>query len=680
MGDKVNMAARLMCKAKGGVYLDEETYNALPAEDQQLCELQEPITVKGKDTPLRPALLKDTEEDSSLPSFGVLLARQAEQDSSKLHSVGRRSEKKIIWRSLCMLHGLQTTRLRSVLMGPQHCRVLCIEGVSGMGKTTLVQYLRVNATLKGFHTYTVSNPMSAKQSASFALYTLRNLVIQLLGIKRAGAGVHKDAYLVNKKPPPSLRQQLLKFMDASFARSVGAPVLDALLCVPEVEQEVIVPQRDVMEKLLPKFIEKLLQLRPTVIVFEDMHRSDSDSWWGVQELARTLMGPVLLCITVQPPETSLVLASKRQKARRRRSVLPRGREASIIPVAALKQFESTEQWETFYRTIQQQPCTVAMFLDPLELDDVSDLIAVVFQGFKVIPRPAIKVLGSIAGGNPFWVMEAAQHIRKECSSELDVLAAVLEHGDLQEVAQELDAFEKKLSSLMRTMFGTDVMSKRKTKKGTSDAGTNESKLSSLVVSRYERLSPEEQTLLRWGSVFGPMIPATLLYDVLPSSIHDVAGELIIQLARKHFLQPCGHAFTSMDPQNQQLSLVYCFTNPIIRSTIYELTPTSKRQQLHRFVADRVVLRFGENLTLFHSILFFHYNLATNGNEKDIERIFELLETRDRSEESNEAYEVFSYSLSPRARSRRHGALWVVLLICERNYVQASEVLNIVAER
>ena len=52
IGDVVNMAARLMCKANGGIYVDEATtHYLLPLARDSLIKL-EPIAVKGKAAPI----------------------------------------------------------------------------------------------------------------------------------------------------------------------------------------------------------------------------------------------------------------------------------------------------------------------------------------------------------------------------------------------------------------------------------------------------------------------------------------------------------------------------------------------------------------------------------------------------------------------------------------------------
>ena len=53
IGSVVNMAARLMCKADGGILIDDATYNRLPTNVLEHLKALDPIKVKGRDEPLQ---------------------------------------------------------------------------------------------------------------------------------------------------------------------------------------------------------------------------------------------------------------------------------------------------------------------------------------------------------------------------------------------------------------------------------------------------------------------------------------------------------------------------------------------------------------------------------------------------------------------------------------------------
>ena len=53
IGSVVNMSARLMCKANGGILIDEATFTRLPTTVHDTLKLLDPIKVKGRDEPLQ---------------------------------------------------------------------------------------------------------------------------------------------------------------------------------------------------------------------------------------------------------------------------------------------------------------------------------------------------------------------------------------------------------------------------------------------------------------------------------------------------------------------------------------------------------------------------------------------------------------------------------------------------
>jgi class 3 adenylate cyclase len=69
VGDVVNLAARLMCKAKGEILMDENTYGRLPEEVRKKLRKQLPMVVKGKAKPINYYLFDSThtiQEDGRL--------------------------------------------------------------------------------------------------------------------------------------------------------------------------------------------------------------------------------------------------------------------------------------------------------------------------------------------------------------------------------------------------------------------------------------------------------------------------------------------------------------------------------------------------------------------------------------------------------------------------------------
>jgi hypothetical protein len=69
MGSSINLAARLMGKAKGGIFIDEPTYTALKPPISQYLQHQDPIQVKGYEQPIP---YYSFQVDHTLPPFSLL--------------------------------------------------------------------------------------------------------------------------------------------------------------------------------------------------------------------------------------------------------------------------------------------------------------------------------------------------------------------------------------------------------------------------------------------------------------------------------------------------------------------------------------------------------------------------------------------------------------------------------
>ena len=126
IGDVVNLAARLMSKAKGGLFLDEATYSRIPLFLQEHLQKLAPMSLKGKDVPITAYSLKKGMKEISLNDKG----------EGEIH-VGILSI-----RPACkgpLLKGMQ--RIKSA--EPVRLNCIVLEGKAGTGKVEVVDWLRL---------------------------------------------------------------------------------------------------------------------------------------------------------------------------------------------------------------------------------------------------------------------------------------------------------------------------------------------------------------------------------------------------------------------------------------------------------------------------------------------------------------------------------------------------------
>lgn len=126
-----------------------------------------------------------------------------------------------------------------------------------------------------------------------------------------------------------------------------------------------------------------------------------------------------------------------------------------------------------------------------------------------------------------------------------------------------------------------------------------SSLEGLVTSRLDRLTANQQLVLKVASVIGRSFPYTLLYDIFP--VESVKLELLSQLnALEHLeiLQSFGAGLQS----------TWSFRQSTARDTIYNLMLLSQRQELHRAVARWYQAHRSEDRAL-ESLLAWHWEQA-----------------------------------------------------------------------
>lgn len=263
IGDTVNLSARLMQAAHGGIYCDEPTQSAARAKIS--FETLEPIHVKGKAAPIaifRPrgaARLREIDESNATPMSG----RQAE---------------------LALVTARQDA-LRERGAGG----VVIIEGEAGIGKSRLVASLTQSAHER--HIPTLLGLADAIERST-PYFAWRDVFQQLLHVDPAQHDVEEVLRRITSR---------LHF-DPSLLRL--APLLGVVVAVnlPDNEvtsamtQEARVHSTDqLLVRLLAHFTEGF----PHQIILEDCHWLDSASWKLARTIAKELPA-VLLVLATRP--------------------------------------------------------------------------------------------------------------------------------------------------------------------------------------------------------------------------------------------------------------------------------------------------------------------------------------------------------------------------------------------
>ena len=254
MGDRVNLAARLMRAAGRGVLCDDAT--ALAAAQRIAFERLTPIRVKGKAQPVAVS--------RPLPAAAAVTTRR------ETALVGRGSEL------------AQLERCLDAHAQRRGGAVLIVEGEAGIGKSTLLAEAERLAAARGWRR--LRGDADAIESAT-AYYVWRAVLRQLF------AGADDGA--------PALRERVLAALADTPALLPQAPLLNDLLPLELPESELsaqMEPQgrADALRDLVANLVERHAGGAPLLLVLDDAHWFDSASWAMCAALSRRSRALLLL--------------------------------------------------------------------------------------------------------------------------------------------------------------------------------------------------------------------------------------------------------------------------------------------------------------------------------------------------------------------------------------------------
>ncbi|MBM7112330.1 AAA family ATPase [Archangium primigenium] len=201
----------------------------------------------------------------------------------------------------------------------------------------------------------------------------------------------------------------------------------------------------------------------------------------------------------------------------------------------------TETADTGHRQLREAPGTRLLTLGRMPEEDV---LALVCQrlGARRLPGPMVTLLRERAEGHPFFGEQLACALR-------DAGHLVVERGDC------------------RWAPGPG---------GTAPPGLP-STIQGLLISRMDRLTPQQQLTLKVASVLGRAFPLVLLRDIHPvASDRESLAEQLDALHHLGLVQP--QKASAQGPE-------YAFQHILIQEAAYHLMAFAQRRELHRAVAE-----------------------------------------------------------------------------------------------
>lgn len=333
MGDNVNLAARLMQHAQGTIICDETTY--LIAKDSFLFEDTGTIRVKGKKK-----------------STHIYQPRSERTDKKNRHNrrldqhlIGRKRERVILNEAL--INAVEHEQ-RSIIY---------IEGEAGIGKSVIM-----DAFVKAASRTMIFTSQGEAIEKSTPYYPLKSIFIKRLGLSN----------IDNLK---ARREKVLQLLEEDEELYQLAPLLNSILPIDLPENDLTREMSGKVraantQQLLLGLLQKTVAHGPLVIVLDDVHWLDSQSW-SMLRLAYQSIDSLLLVMFSRP-------------------------FASKVPVELEEMLSATTTRHIVLGAMTQQ--------------DIIELVANAL-GARHLPDQLIQLIFERADGHPFFSEELALSLK-----------------------------------------------------------------------------------------------------------------------------------------------------------------------------------------------------------------------------------------------------------------------------
>jgi class 3 adenylate cyclase len=362
VGDTVNLSARLMASANGGVITDEATYRASKHSSLRFRVLPE-IRVKGKSNPI-PVFQPVGEKSRRTQSESAIIA-----DHNHL-LVGCRKEVSYFTKLVGWLKKKKFDASYFVLL----------EGDAGMGKTRLLTKVQEIARMQNVKVMHGAASSIEKDTPYFAI---------------------RDAF--NNFFPTGIPQQRRGFLEALFAGSdlvlASMPLLSPILNldIAETEQSRALKGHRRAARISRLLLELLLQRDFRLLLIDNMEYVDSASWSVLAEVIQTPGFAVVLAMrpqSEQPLELRQMLDILRAPISRTRSS------------RSLDKLESSSEDAPFQSRFER------LVLQPLSSSEAKEL-ATYHLGIEkhLAFPPELEEELSKAEGNPLLLEEIASSLK-----------------------------------------------------------------------------------------------------------------------------------------------------------------------------------------------------------------------------------------------------------------------------
>jgi hypothetical protein len=632
IGSEVNMAARLMGKAKGRLLVGETAYKNLPKADQGRLEAIPPMNVKGKTEPLQAYSYMSSESgkvNEKAPSktiidippsckpvlLGLLESLTAAPNSLSSSSHGS-SVRTFGGRRLDSLRG---SSFRSLSFGATFpvrsashpAKVTVVKGKFGTGKSCVISWLRARAAERSIPSISVRVAKKVGRKAPYTLW--KKIFYQITArndVRADGQWTHVNELLRQVFPNKAQLTEHVSVSALTAALGVGATFAD--LITPPAEQKPhkrnsigfassavtrkpsARQEQESLRDALVKIFAHLLNQLPSLLIIENIHLVGERCLDLLVHLLPKLSHPSAIVLTSVIADSLPFSGPSPKPTRDEPSVA-----ATMMQISAI---ESSPWYAKYQQVLLTRRSVTVLTLSTYSQLDIGAMLCKTLN-LGTAPPELLQLVLDFSGGSYFWVNEILQFIKEHGADNFLVAVSADSPSPLPQTGAPGSQRDRVSSTVLPLPLRRSVSM---AKNQCSVPATNptispyQAQLDKLVLVRFGGLSPEVQRILRTASIIGATLGAGVLHAALPTHLQPILRPSLQTLVNQLWLR--------QDSDDDQL---YIFLHPHAQLVIYELTPSSERNHLYALIAAYVEKAHGTDPAYFTALSHYFLHCDTD---------------------------------------------------------------------
>ncbi|RYG70163.1 adenylate/guanylate cyclase domain-containing protein [archaeon] len=511
IGDVVNLSARLMSKAKGGIYVDEATYSRLSVRMWEMFEELEPMMVKGKPQPIQAYAYHTSHAVPEVHNEG---SGEGQEIQTTCKSFLKRALESLIRPAL---------RKRSAKEEGEKERpalhTVVIEGRSGSGKFSTVQWLRRQAENRELRVIHIGG---LEPNDSLLEYKVTAKLFSLL----IGADVYNNPHsqhmvvihllheiygnnndMIDKVALPAMR---VAFNLSDQQLTMGNS-LDNCNSSQNNSSNLIlkrkVPARMIADTVREIFAYFLAEQAHVVIV-ENLHCCDDSSLKCLAALRDVRASSLVVYTLLSADEIkSLDTHVVSKQLNEHMPISRQGMHAKKVTAAAIPAVNHVvEGIEVFRNLLLQQPSVHYMVLDNYNVTEIEAMVSGAL-GMEQVPLGLAQWVQQLSGGSIYWIKEILQFLKSLGPEEFASVASFQSFGALARQSSMHSSVTKMFSfseSPDKGVSSPSALTLSQTSPGNAVSAVDaiNAQLELLILCRFENLPQDDQRILKAASIIG----------------------------------------------------------------------------------------------------------------------------------------------------------------------------------